>query len=217
VQAGPGFADRIERLLAAGLGADSTPAVPRERAALTNAVAIARQYVAEAPDFRETLADTVFRDTLTLSLGGRAVRLRYFGPANTRGDAVVWVPDARVVATGDLVVAPVPFAFNAHVGGWIGALDSVRALGPRAIVPGHGPLMRDDAYVRQMRRMLRAVQSQVSAARATGVSLDSARRLVTLDADRRAIADDDKWLNTLFRSFFLGPAVKSAYDEAGQR
>jgi glyoxylase-like metal-dependent hydrolase (beta-lactamase superfamily II) len=210
------FADRIDRLLARGLGGDSTPAVPLERAALASATSIIRQYAAEAPGFRETLPDVVFHDRLTLHRGGRTIEVRWFGPANTRGDAVVWLPESRVVATGDLVVAPVPFAFNAYVGGWVGALDSLLALGPAVIVPGHGPLMRDDAYVRRVRAMLTAVNTQTAAAVARGATLDEVRRTVTLDDDRRAIAGNDKWLNVLFRNFFLGPSVTRAYGEAKQ-
>lgn len=44
--------------------------------------------------------------------------------------AVVWLPQDRVVATGDVVVAPIPFAFNAFVGGWVAVLDSIGALRP---------------------------------------------------------------------------------------
>jgi len=208
------FAARFRRLMAQGLGGDSTPLVPLERAALSSVDTIARQYAAEAPRFRETLPNVVFRDRLTLHRGSRTIDVRWFGPANTRGDAVVWIPDARVVATGDLLVAPVPFAFNSYVGGWIGALDSVRALQPVVIVPGHGPLMRDDGYLRQVRDMLAAVREGTAAVAARGGSLADARKEVTLDDVRRRVAGDDKWLSVIFRSFFLGPSVDRAYGEA---
>lgn len=213
-KAAPGFADRVERLLALGLGFDSTPVVPLERAAMTSTARIVRQYAAESPGFRETLADTTFGQRMTLPLGGRSVELRWFGPANTRGDAVAWVPGARVVATGDLVVAPVPFAFNAFVRGWVSALDSVRVLGAAAIVPGHGPVMHDDGYVRRMRGWLATIRDSTTAMAARGVSLDSVRKVVTLDVERREVAGDDKWMNALWRNFFVVPAVSRAYADA---
>jgi len=36
---------------------------------------------------------------------------------------------------------------------------------------------------------------------------------VTLDDVRRAVTKDEKWMNFLFRSFFVGPAVEAAYGE----
>ncbi|MBV9880337.1 MAG: MBL fold metallo-hydrolase [Gemmatirosa sp.] len=208
------YVARLRRLLAQGLGGDSTPTTARERAALESTIAIAERYAAEAPGFRETLPTLTFRDRLTLERGAQTVEVRWFGRANTRGDAVVWLPRQRVVATGDLVVSPAPFAFNAYVGEWIGALDSVRALGAAVILPGHGPVMRDDAYVRRVRDMLAAVRDQAVAAVARGATLDEARRTIRLDQDRRALAGDEKWLRLLFDNFFLGPAVSRAYEEA---
>lgn len=208
------FTGRLERLLALGLGDDSTAVVPLERSALQNTIDVARQYLAEKNGFRETVPDLTFTRALQIDLGGRRVELRWFGEANTRGDAVVWVPAARVMATGDLVVAPVPFAFNSYVNGWIGALDSVFARRPAIMLPGHGSVMRDDHYPRQVRRMLARVRDETKRAVADGLSLTDTRKRVTLADERASIAHGDKWLNTIFESFFLGPAVARAYEEA---
>jgi glyoxylase-like metal-dependent hydrolase (beta-lactamase superfamily II) len=214
--AGP-FTARLKRLMAQGLGGDSTPIAPAERTALQSSVAIIDQYAAEAPEFRETLQTVTFDERLTLYRGARRIELRYFGPANTRGDAVVFVPDEHVVATGDLVVAPVPFAFNAYVGGWIAALDSVRALRAAVIVPGHGPVMRDDSYVQLEERMLTRVRDDTRAAVARGATLEQVRKTVTLADFRKSLAGSDKWLNVTFSSFFLGPAVGRAFEEASAK
>jgi len=88
------------------------------------------------------------------------------------------------------VVAPVPFAFNAYPATWPGVLDSLIALEPSIIVPGHGPVMRDVRYVQMVRDMLVA-----------------ARTDTLLDDFRRRIAGDEKWMNSLFKNFFLRPTV----------
>jgi glyoxylase-like metal-dependent hydrolase (beta-lactamase superfamily II) len=189
--------------------------VPAEKAALESSVAILRQYAAEESGFRETLATVTFDRRLTLGGGRQRVELRWFGPANTRGDAVVVVPAQGIVATGDLLVSPGPFAFGSDVGGWIAVLDSVRALRPRVMLPGHGPVMHDDAYLRLERRMLTAVRDRTAAAIAAGAtSLADVRKAVTLDDLRAEVAGDDKWQRTVFHSFFLGPAVGQAYEAA---
>ena len=214
--AGP-FTAQFERMLAQGLGGDSTPVVPNERAAMENTIAVGRQYLAEKTGFRETLPDLTFTTSMWLDLGGRRVELRYFGNANTRGDAVVIVPDSRVIATGDLLVAPVPFAFNSYVSGWITALDSISARKPTVLLPGHGPVMHDESYLRQVRRMLARVRDETRNAVADGADLAGSRKRVTLGDERESIAHGDKWLNMIFGNFFLGPAVARAFEEAKGR
>jgi hypothetical protein len=71
--------------------------------------------------------------------------------------------------------------------------------------------MRDDRYVRQVRRMLARIRDETRRARAAGLSIADTRQRVTLVDERRAIAHGDKWLNAIFSSFFLGPAIARAY------
>jgi cyclase len=153
-----------------------------------------------------------------MTLEGRPrVDLLWFGHGNTRGDLVVHLPLRGIAATGDLVVAPVPFAFGSYPASWIDVLDSVVNLKPRVIVPGHGPVMRDLRYVRSVRDWLARINRETSAAVARGDSLGAALERVTLDDVRRQVAGDEKWMNFLFRRFFVRPAVRSAFEQAVRR
>ena len=217
VSGGPPAIASIEALLQRGLALDSTAASPSDRRAIESALTIARQYLAEAPGFRETLPTITFDDRLTLYRGERRIELRWFGQANTRGDAVVWLPREGVVATGDLVTAPVPFAFGSFIAEWPAALEQVRALKATAILPGHGPVMRDDGYLLTLERMLRTVSEETKRAATGGASLAQTRERVTLAEFRKQLAGDDTWLNYAFTRFFLNPAVVRAYAEATHR
>ena len=100
-----------------------------------------------------------------------------FTPSDTRGDQVVHIPSEGIVATGDLVVHPVPFGFNSYPREWIAVLDSIVRLRPRAIVPGHGPVMRDLAYVHRVRAMLaEVVQRAAGGGRSRRLALEGAPR-----------------------------------------
>jgi cyclase len=210
--------ERFERLLAMNLGIDSTKATPMEREAIESAVRIVRQYVAEARAFRSiTATDTVHR-RMTLGQGSNQIDLLWFGLGNTRGDLVVHLPARGIVATGDLVVAPVPFAFNSHPSSWTKVLDSLLALHPRLIVPGHGPVMRDLQYVRSVRGWLDRIDREVSQALARHDSVSTVLKTVTLDDVRRSVTGNGKWMNFLWRQFFVTPAVQAAFDEVrGER
>ena len=82
-----------------------------------------------------------FDGELELRVGDRVVRLLELGPAHTRGDVAVHVPDAGVVFTGDLVFhGGHPIVWAGPVQRWIDACDRLLALEPEVVVPGHGPV-----------------------------------------------------------------------------
>jgi cyclase len=209
----PPAADRLERLLAMNLGIDSTKATPMEREAIESAIRIVRQYVSEARAFRPITATDTVRQRMTLGDGAERIDLLWVGLGNTGGDLVVHLPSSGIVATGDLVVAPIPFAFNSHPASWVRVLDSLTALKPRIVVPGHGPLMQDLQHVRSVRDWLDRINREVSVAVARHDSLGAVLKTVTLDDVRRSATGNGKWMNFLWRQFFVGPAVQAAFDE----
>lgn len=73
-----------------------------------------------------------------LPKGGRVI---CFLPAHSPADLAVWFPAERLLLAGDVCFnRVVPLAVQGLVSAWIAALDAIMALGPRTIVPGHGPV-----------------------------------------------------------------------------
>jgi glyoxylase-like metal-dependent hydrolase (beta-lactamase superfamily II) len=74
------------------------------------------------------------------------VQLRTWGVAHTRSDQVVFLPEERILFTGDLVeerIFPIYPYFppdDADVDGdrWIEVLGRLEELNPAVVVPGHG-------------------------------------------------------------------------------
>jgi glyoxylase-like metal-dependent hydrolase (beta-lactamase superfamily II) len=84
---------------------------------------------------------TTFDGALDLRVGDRSVQLLELGPAHTRGDVAVHVPDSGVLFTGDLVFhGGHPIVWAGPVQHWIEACDRMLSLAPAVVVPGHGPL-----------------------------------------------------------------------------
>jgi len=80
-----------------------------------------------------------FSDTLTLWLGRRRVDLIWLGRGHTAGDIVAWVPDSRVMYSGDLVeYRSACYCGDAHFGDWPSTLDDLAGLEPEALMPGRG-------------------------------------------------------------------------------
>ena len=79
-----------------------------------------------------------------LDLGGRRVEIVHPGPAHSEGDLCVYVPDARVVFTGDLIETSADPAVgpDSSLASWSMALDSLLSGAGHAddllFVPGHG-------------------------------------------------------------------------------
>ena len=100
-----------------------------------------------------------FSGRLELEVGGRAVELIEVGPAHTQGDLIVHVPDARVVFAADVVfVGSTPVMWAGPLENWLRALDTIEALAPAVIVPGHGPLI-DVAGLEPLRAYWRHLES----------------------------------------------------------
>jgi cyclase len=80
----------------------------------------------------------------TIGLGGVTVQVLHFGAAHTSGDAVVYFPDLKVVAVGDLytsATAEVDFAAGGSLAGWRAALRQILRLDFDTVVPGQGPVV----------------------------------------------------------------------------
>jgi glyoxylase-like metal-dependent hydrolase (beta-lactamase superfamily II) len=163
----------------------------------------------------ELVAPTMaFTRGLTLSLGSRVVEVMHLGRGNTAGDAMVYVPDAKVLATGDVVVAPTPYAFGSYLGEWLDVLARIDAIDARAIVPGHGPVMRDRAYLHSLAELFASTRAQARAAADAGLSLDQTRAKVDLSALRGRFTGGDAALENELDLGFVEPGVERAYEEA---
>ena len=86
-----------------------------------------------------TWPTTTFSDRMTVYLGQRRVDLMHLGRAHTAGDAVVWVPDAEVMFTGDIVeYHSACYCGDGHFADWPETLANIAAFDPAAIAPGRG-------------------------------------------------------------------------------
>ncbi|MCT8162093.1 MBL fold metallo-hydrolase [Pseudoruegeria sp. SHC-113] len=86
-----------------------------------------------------TWPTATFSDRMTVYLGKRRVDLRHIGRAHTAGDAVVHVPDANVMFTGDIVEDhSACYCGDGYFGDWGATLDRIKAYDLDAIAPGRG-------------------------------------------------------------------------------
>lgn len=170
-----------------------------------------RQYI----DVEIVLADETFSDRYVMHRGERTIEFLFLGNANTDGDAILWLPREKIVATGDIVVGPTPYGFGSYPGEWGETLRQVTALDFDILVPGHGDIMRDAVYVDGLIALMDGISEQGRTAVAAGVDNEDAMR-AAIDFSRYddAIAGEDPLLKFLFERWFKQPIIKSVLIEA---
>jgi glyoxylase-like metal-dependent hydrolase (beta-lactamase superfamily II) len=135
-----------------------------------------------------------FEGRLELTIGDRAVHFIEVGPAHTDGDAIVHVPDAGVVFTGDILfVEGTPIVWAGPFSNWLDACDRVLALDAPTLVPGHGPVT-DASGVRDVMRYLTYVRDEARTRFDAGMDAEQAADDIDLsdfagwgDAERIAV------------------------------
>ena len=95
--------------------------------------------------------------------GKHRVELMHLGVAHTHGDAFAWLPNERILFTGDACVnGPYNFVGDGDVEKWVATLEAARKLGARIICPGHGPRGVETVLADQQ-RFFKALRDQVGA------------------------------------------------------
>jgi len=207
-------ATEVKKSLDDGKFFDGTPLDPAEKPFFQRFVTDAILHQDEVMRMRVVPPTVTFDDKLDIDLGGRLVQLRHFGPGNTKGDAVMILPAERIVAAGDTVVHPIPYAFGSYPKSWVNVLKRLKATGYVTLVPGHGAVQTDTAYVDLVIEALNLVAAQVDAAIAQGKPGGDVAASVDLTAVERRFVKGDAILKRFFGFYFKDPATRAAYNDA---
>ncbi len=212
----PGFIAALKRRLEKNESAHGGALDDEERATLAGDIRIAERYMAENPTAPVVLPTVTLRDRLTLHRGSRVIDILHLGRGHTGGDVVVHLPAEGIIIAGDLVIHPVPYVGNpqSHPGDWGRTLEKLLALKHTLIVPGHGPVLRDDSHVKLMARLFASMSQQVGAAAARGETIEQVRKSVNLDEFRKQFVGDSRVRRDVFDAYVLGAGLAAAYADA---
>jgi glyoxylase-like metal-dependent hydrolase (beta-lactamase superfamily II) len=203
---------RVEKALATGVRSDGTPVTPKMRDFYVELLEHF-DFVSEEIQRRQLMPPTrTMTDKAVIDLGGRTVELRHIAPGNTKGDMILWLPDEKILATGDIVVHPTPYGFFSYPRSWASVLRELKTLGAKHIVPGHGDVMTDTAYIDLLAETMDLVADQVDAAVKAGKSLDETRAAMDWTPVEKRLVGDDGMLAFLFNLWFKTPIVEAQYN-----
>jgi glyoxylase-like metal-dependent hydrolase (beta-lactamase superfamily II) len=174
------------------------------------------QYAGFARDFPGTYIvppTETFERELVIDDREVPVHILHLGRANTEGDALAWLPTQKIVATGDIVVSPIPFGFGSFSGDWIETIGKVKALGFATLIPGHGAPMSDSLYLDKLVAAMRDLRAQVIPLAKAGMPLDDVRKKVDFSKSIAAFATTER-IKANAKALFFDPMTGSVYKEA---
>jgi glyoxylase-like metal-dependent hydrolase (beta-lactamase superfamily II) len=101
-----------------------------------------------APPADRLPSQVVTKNKETMTIDGVKLELYHFGPAHTSGDLIVYLPDLKIVSTGDIVVTNraddnpnVHFEKNGSTAGWLANVKGMIGLNSDTYITGHGDIV----------------------------------------------------------------------------
>jgi glyoxylase-like metal-dependent hydrolase (beta-lactamase superfamily II) len=153
-----------------------------------------------------------FTGKMTIWLGKLEVQLLQLGRGHTKGDTVAWLPQQKIMFSGDLVeFGATPYAGDAYFKDWPTTLDAIAALKPEKLVPGRGAALQIPDQVKQGLTETRAFVSDVYANVQAGAKAGKDLNTVYTETMNRLRPTYGQWV--IF-DHCMPFDVTRAYDEA---
>ena len=175
---------------------------------------------AAGDDYAYTLPNVTFSEALTIH-GAPPVEIFFLHPAHTRGDAIVYVPDQKVLIAGDLLTKPILWSWSSYPSTYVQTLADLGQLDIEKIIIGHGgPVLDGKDYLTLVRQFLEAIVTHSERAYEQGLSVDdaiaNAKSIDEIQAFRRKFVADTEQENQMFGQM-VGWTVDRSYVELQSR
>jgi cyclase len=132
-------------------------------------------YLAELRAMQVTLPSLTFERSLVLYRKSRTVQVLWLGRGHTEGDVVVYIPQDKVLLTGDLIHGWLPWMGDSHPYEWIDTLAAAERLDFDTVLSGHGDVLRGKDVFALWRGYLRDLMDEAAKAYGEGASLAETR------------------------------------------
>lgn len=112
---------------------------------------------------------------MTFKEGGREIQLLLLGRGHTDGDVYIYLPQEKVVATGDALIDWMPFLNDGFPEEWVQTLTALEQFDFAHIIPGHGEVLPRE-HLGFFRGYLADLVAAVKKAAADGASLEEMKK-----------------------------------------
>ena len=159
-----------------------------QKAAIQENLRQAEAYFSELKLMQITLPTMTFDRSLILRRGSRTVEILWLGRAHTDGDVFVFLPNEKVIVTGD---AWTPFMGDSYPYEWIQTLDAAEKLDFHSVLGGHGDVMHGKLRFELWKQYFQDLMDRTAAVYAEGASLDQAQKTVSAFLTKKYAAQFD--------------------------
>ena len=172
--------DEIPKQIDALRGRDSKSSSTAEKAFCEEQIRQVLAYQSEMKAFALELPTVTFDKSHLIKDEAHDLHIEFHGHAHTAGDVVVFCPQQRVIATGDMIHGFLPFIRDGFPKTWPKTMDSVAQLGFDKICPGHGPVQQTQERLIDMRNYIEELTEKVEAGKKAGQSIADLQKTITV-------------------------------------
>ena len=143
---------------------------PKDQSAYRQMAREIDDYIREMKEFQPELPNLTLDRDLILHDKGHDLHIAFRGRGHTSGDVVVYCPQKKTIATGDLLHGAFPFLADAYPLDWPRTLASVGQFELSNIIGGHGGVFRSRDRLGQMSGYIEEVTAAVAEGKRAGKS-----------------------------------------------
>jgi cyclase len=151
------------------------------------------------------LPTVTFDKTYVIKDKAHDLHVEFHGRAHTAGDVVVFCPQKRVVATGDMILGTLPFLGDSFPKEWPKTMDSVAKLAFDYVAGGHGAVQHGRQRMTGQRNYIDELAARVDAGKKAGQPLSEIQKSMPLASMKSLKADG------------YGELVRAGRDEAAMQ
>jgi cyclase len=108
------------------------------------------------------LPTITFDQRMVLHQGGKEIHLIFLGRGHTAGDVVVYLPEEKIVATGDLMHSVLPYCGDSYPDEWPKTLTELEKIDFTRVVSGHGSVQEGKSTAAFFRSYLEEINEGVA-------------------------------------------------------
>jgi len=151
----------------------------KEKAYWERMIAETRAYLAEMRTWTPELPNVTFSHHLVIHDRAHQLHLAFRGRGHTAGDIVVWCPEKKVLAAGDLLHGFLPYIGDGYPQEWPATLKSCADFDFQAVIGGHGPPQRGRERLAQMAAYLSELTEAVEQGKRAGRTVGQLQAAIT--------------------------------------
>ena len=156
----------------------------QQRAALTATISQLEAFQREMQNFTPLLPTLTMDKTYVIKDKAHDLHVEFHGRAHTAGDVVVYCPQKRVVATGDMILGTLPFLADSFPKEWPKTIDSVASLDIAFVCGGHGGVAPGKQRMLSQRDYIAELAERVERGKQAGRPLPEIQKSITLSSLR---------------------------------